>query len=149
MFRRTSRLRIFWRPRDLYELGRVEHTRQVSPLLREAAGLLGAKGLIVWVWDALSQELKPALALGYPSRVLSQLGSLSRDADNATADAFRSAEARALGGALVVPLLTPAACAGVLAIELSNAGRPAPPVMAIATILAAMLAQLIGSTENT
>src|SRR5262245_15191811 len=56
------------------ELGRVEHTRQVPPLLREAAGLLGAKGLIVWVWDALSQELKPALALGYPSRVLSQLG---------------------------------------------------------------------------
>jgi transcriptional regulator with XRE-family HTH domain len=130
------------------ELGRVEHTRQVSPLLREAAGLLGAKGLIVWVWDALSQELKPALALGYPSRVLSQLGSLSRDADNATADAFRSAEARSLGGALVVPLLTPAACAGVLAIELSNAGRPAPPVMAIAMILAAMLAQLIGTTES-
>src|SRR4051812_15041517 len=63
------------------ELGRVEHTRQVPPLLREAAGLLGAKGLIVWVWDALSEELKPALALGYPSRVLSQLGGLSRDAD--------------------------------------------------------------------
>lgn len=130
------------------ELGRVEHTRQVPPLLREAAGVLGAKGLIVWVWDALSEELKPALALGYPTRVLSQLGGLRRDADNATADAFRSAEARALGGALVVPLLTPAACAGVLAIELSNAGRPAPPVMAIATILAAMLAQLIGTTTD-
>jgi len=130
------------------ELGRVEHTRQVPPLLREAAGVLGAKGLIVWVWDALSEELKPALALGYPTRVLSQLGGLRRDADNATADAFRSAEARAVGGALVVPLLTPAACAGVLAIELSNAGRPAPPVMAIATILAAMLAQLIGTTDS-
>jgi len=128
-------------------LGRVEHTRQVPPLLREAAGLLGAKGLIVWVWDALSEELKPALALGYPSRVLSQLGGLSRDADNATADAFRSAEARAIAGALVVPLLTPAACAGVLAIELSHANRPAPPVMAIATILAAMLAQLIGPAD--
>jgi transcriptional regulator with XRE-family HTH domain len=130
------------------ELGRVAHTRQVPPLLREAAGLLGAKGLIVWVWDALSEELKPALALGYPARVLSQLGSLSRDADNAAADAFRSAETRAIGGALVVPLLTPAACAGVLAIELSNASRPAPPVMAIATILAAMLAQLIGTDAD-
>ena len=126
------------------ELGRVEHTRQVPPLLREAVGLLGAKGLVVWVWDALSEELKPAVALGYPSKVMAQLGGLRRDADNATADAFRSAEARAIAGALVVPLLTPAACAGVLAIEMSNAGRPAPPVMAIATILAAMLAQLIG-----
>jgi hypothetical protein len=128
------------------ELGRVEHSRQVPPLLREAAGVLGAKGLIVWVWDALSEELRPALALGYPARVLAQMGALSRDADNATAAAFRSAEARAIAGAIVVPLLTPAACAGVLAIELSSGARPAPPIMAIATILAAMLAQLIGTT---
>jgi len=130
------------------ELGRVEHSRQVPPLLREAAGLLGAKGLIVWVWDSLADELKPALALGYPTRVLAQLGTLSRDADNATAAAFRSAESRSIAGALVVPLLTPAACAGVLAIELSNASRPAPPVLAIATILAAMLAQLIVPADS-
>lgn len=129
------------------ELGRVEHSRQVPPLLREAAGVLGAKGLIVWVWDALSEELRPAMALGYPARVLAQMGALRRDADNATAAAFRSAEACAIAGAVVVPLLTPAACAGVLAIELSSGARPAPPIMAIATILAAMLAQLIGTTD--
>lgn len=127
------------------ELGRVEHGRQVLPLLREAAGILDAKGVIVWVWDALAEELRPAVAHGYPTRVLSQLSGLKRDADNATADAFRSAEPRAISGALVVPMLTPAACAGVLAIELSHAGQPAPAVMAIATFLAAMLAQMVGT----
>jgi hypothetical protein len=116
-------------------------------LLREAAGILDAKGVIVWVWDALSQELRPAVALGYPAKMVAQLRGLKRDADNATADAFRSAEARSLSGALVVPLLTPAACAGVLAIELSHRGHPAPPVLAIATILAAMLAQLVGPND--
>ena len=105
------------------------------------------QGLIVWVWDAISEELRPAMALGYPARALAQMGGLSRDADNATAAAFRSAEARAIAGAVVVPLLTPAACAGVLAIELSSGARPAPPILAIATILAAMLAQLIGTTD--
>ena len=130
------------------ELGRVEHGRQVPPLLREAAGILDAKGVIVWVWDALSQELRPAVALGYPAKMVSQLRGLKRDADNATADAFRSAEVRSLSGALVVPLLTPAACAGVLAIELTHRGQPAPTVMAIATILAAMLAQLVGTTAD-
>jgi len=144
---RTSSPDLLAAARICTELGRVEHGRQLPPLLREAAAILDAKGVIVWVWDALSQELRPAVALGYPSRVLSQLRGLKRDADNATADAFRSAETRTIGGALVVPLLTPAACAGVLAIELSHAGPPAPPVMAIATFLAAMLAQMIGSAE--
>ena len=129
------------------ELGRVEHALQVLPLLRDAAGILDARGLIVWVWDALSQELKPALTFGYPAKMLTQVRGLKRDADNATADAFRSAEARTIAGALVVPLLTPAACAGVLAIELSGGTRPAPSVMAIATILAAMLAQLVGASD--
>lgn len=128
-------------------LGRVENALQVPPLLREAAGILAARGVIVWVWDALAQELKPALAFGYPSKVLAQLRGLKRDADNATADAFRSGETRAIAGALVVPLLTPAACAGVLAIELTAGVRPAPPVMAVATILAAMLAQLVATPD--
>jgi transcriptional regulator with XRE-family HTH domain len=130
------------------QLGRVEHSRQIPPLLREAAGILDAKGLIVWVWDALTEELKPAVALGYPAQVLSQLRGLKRDADNATAAAFRSGDTRVVTGALVVPLLTPAACAGVLAIELPGGAEAVPSVRAIATFFAAALAQLVGVTER-
>src|SRR5947207_1306516 len=34
------------------ELGRVDRTREVAPLLQEAARILDAVGLIVWVWDS-------------------------------------------------------------------------------------------------
>jgi transcriptional regulator with XRE-family HTH domain len=127
------------------QLGRVEHARQIPPLLREAVGVLDAKGLIVWVWDALTEELKPAVALGYPAGVLSQLRGLKRDADNATAAAFRAGDTRVITGAVVVPLLTPASCAGVLAIELSGGAETMPGVRAVATFIAAMLAQLVGA----
>ena len=48
-------------------------------------------------------------------------------------------------GALAVPLLTPSGCGGVLAIELQHGRERLTAVRSIATILAAMLAQLIAS----
>jgi Helix-turn-helix domain len=129
---------------------RVENPAEIQPLLQEAARILEAIGLIVWIWDPVVEELRPALVHGYSDRVLAQIPPVKRDADNATAAAFRSAEARAIGGgdhssgALVVPLLTPAGCAGVLALELQRDNEPTTAVRSVATILAALLAQLIG-----
>jgi hypothetical protein len=131
------------------EFGRVENRNEVQPLLREAARILDATGVIVWVWDGLA-ALKPALAHGYSDRVLAQLPAVRRDADNATAGAFRSAQTCAVrggedtSGALVVPMLTPRGCAGVLAIELPPGREQAGSVRAAATIVAAVLAQLTG-----
>lgn len=131
------------------EFGRVQTTDDVQPLLEEAAHILEATGLIVWIWDAPAAELRPALVHGYSERVLAQLPPVRRDADNATAAAFRSATTRAIGGnahtcgALVVPLQTPAGCAGVLALELQNGSEQMKSVWAVATIFAALLAQLI------
>jgi hypothetical protein len=51
-------------------------------------------------------------------------------------------------GALAVPLLTPAGCAGVLAIELPHGSEQALAVRAVATIFAAQLAQLIGGVRT-
>src|SRR5215207_2963870 len=51
-------------------LGRVEHAGQMPTLLREAARILDAKGLIVWVWDGIAEELQPALVHGYSEKVL-------------------------------------------------------------------------------
>ena len=132
------------------ELGRVEDPGQVQALLRDAARILDAQGLIVWVWDAFAAELKPALVHGYPETVRAKLPGVRADADNVTAAAFRSGSTCAVNGddhssgALVVPLLRPAACAGVLAIELPHGNEKLPAVRAVATFLAAMLAQLVG-----
>jgi transcriptional regulator with XRE-family HTH domain len=132
------------------ELGRVEDPGQVQALLRDAARILDAQGLIVWVWDALSAELKPALVHGYPDSVRARIPGVRADADNVTAAAFRSASTCSVtgddhsSGALVVPLLRPATCAGVLAIELPRGNEKLPAVRAVATFLAAMLAQLVG-----
>ena len=125
----------------------------MQPLLQEAARILDAIGLIVWVWDPQVEELMPALAYGYSDRVLAQLPIIRRDADNATAAAFRSAQTCAINGsdhasgALVVPLLTPAGCAGVLAIELPHGSELTRSVRAVATIFAAQLAPLIGGAQ--
>ena len=132
------------------EFGLVENTNEVQPLLEEAARILDAIGLIVWVWDSVASELRPALAQGYSDKVLAQVPTVRHDADNATAAAFRSAQTCAINGgehtsgALVVPLLTPAGCAGVLAIELQHGAEQTRSVRAVATIFAAQLAQLIG-----
>lgn len=133
------------------EFGRVEHSDQVQPLLRDAARMLDASGLIVWIWDVAGERLSPALAHGYSGRVLAQLPTVHRDADNPTAAAFRTGQTCAIGGsahasaALVLPLHTPGGCGGVLAIELQQGTALTVPVRAVATILAALLAQLLGA----
>ncbi len=131
------------------EFARADSVSALKRLLKDAAAILDARGVIVWMWDAATAELRPAVTYGYSDRVLARIRAVARDEDNATAAAFRSSEPRGIdpnestGGALAVPLLTPAGCAGVLAIEW-------PPgtivrkrsARAAATIVAALLAQL-------
>ena len=132
-------------------LGCVSDTREAAPLLEGACRILDAVGLIVWVWDPQLTELRPALANGYADKVLAQLPRVRRDTDNATAAAFRSAQTRIvnghdlINGAVVVPLMTPEGCVGVLAVELRHGGEQRESVRALATILAAHLAMLIGT----
>ena len=132
------------------QFARVGSTDDLQRLLKESARLLDASGLIVWVWDTQSGLLQAALAHGYSERMLAQLPGVRRDADNPTAAAFRTAEMKTIpagdgiNGALVVPLMTPEGCAGVLALELRNGGEQATTTRGAATIMGAMLAQLVG-----
>jgi transcriptional regulator with XRE-family HTH domain len=134
------------------ELGRLGDTRGAPPLLQEAATILDAVGLIVWVWDSQANELRPALAHGYSDRVLAQLPSVGRDADNATAAAFRSAQTSVVNGrdqacgAVVAPLMTAEGCMGVLAVEVQNGREQRGSTRALVTIFAAQLARLVGTT---
>jgi transcriptional regulator with XRE-family HTH domain len=133
------------------ELGRVFERRDAAPLLQRAACLLDAVGLIVWAWDQQGAELVPTLAHGYSNEVLAQLPQVRRDADNATAAAFRSTQTCVVrscaveSGALVVPLMTPGGCVGVFAVELQRGAEQLESVRALATIFAAQLAILIGT----
>ncbi len=134
-------------------LGCARSPQDLQPLLQEAARILDATGLIVWLWDEHLEALGPALVHGYSEKVLAQLPTVSRDADNATAAAFRSAHACEIhgsdhrSGALVVPLMQPEGCAGVLAIELQNGREQSPSVLAVAMIVAAALTQLVGGAR--
>ncbi|MGE5246216.1 MAG: helix-turn-helix domain-containing protein [Betaproteobacteria bacterium] len=131
------------------ELGRVADAREAVPLIEESVRILDAVGLIVWVWNPQVTALIPALAHGYPDRMLAQLPRVGPDADNPTAAAFRAAETCVVdcsdhaSGALVVPLITPVGCVGVLAIELRHGSEQRASVRALAIILAAQLARLI------
>ena len=135
------------------QISRAEETRDAAPALQEIARLIDALGIIVWSWDPQAAELTPALAHGYSDHVLAQLPRVRRDADNATAAAFRSAQTCVVNGsdltsgALVVPLLTPGGCAGVLAIELQHNNTQKASVRALATIFAAQLARVVGSAR--
>jgi transcriptional regulator with XRE-family HTH domain len=129
-------------------LGRAANAAEIQPLLPEAATLLDATGLIVWLWDPAAAALKPALVHGYSDQVIAQLPGVTRDADNATAVAFRTAQpcvvdgSEQARGALVVPLLCASGCAGVLAIELQRGREATAPLGAAAAILAAVLAPM-------
>jgi hypothetical protein len=130
-------------------LARVVDRNEIQQLLQEAAHELNAIGIIVWTWDTIGDELRPALVHGYSSRVLAQLPPVRRDADNVTAAAFRSGQTCEMkgssdtSGALVVPLLTAEGCAGVLALELNPGAAHTRSNRAVATILAAVLGQLV------
>jgi cytoskeleton protein RodZ len=136
------------------EFARVATATELHSLLPHTARVLHASGLIVWLWDATAGRLKAALAHGYPDHVVAQLPAVSREADNATALAFRSGEACAVPpteqvkAALAMPLLTPAGCTGVLAIELQRGGELSTSIKASATILAAAMAQMTGHVPS-
>jgi len=132
-------------------LARVVDAREVTPVLEEAARIVGAVGMILWIWDPRHLALTPLLSHGYSDDVLAQLPPVGRDTDNAIATAFRSAEACVVDGsdqatgAVAIPVTTAAGCLGVLAFELRHRAERRESVRAFATILAAQLATLVGS----
>jgi cytoskeletal protein RodZ len=136
------------------ELSQAETTAVLESLLPTAARSLHAVGLIVWIWDPQSTGLRPALAHGYPSKLLAQLPAVARDADNATAAAFRESQTCIVNGsertrgAIVVPMMRPDGCAGVLAVELTNGREQTEAVHALAAIIAAQLARSIPAQRS-
>ena len=132
------------------DLARVVDTRSLPEALERAAALMNASGLVIWVADPDGRELSPVMAHGYPNNLLSRMGTIARDAENATAAAFRTGlvqtvKADALShGAIAAPLLTPAGAVGVMAAEVLQDGERRDATRATAAIVAAQLATLVG-----
>jgi hypothetical protein len=131
------------------KLAQADADSDVTLLLKEASRVLDAIGLIVWTWEPETGTLTPSISHGYSDRVLLQLPTVGRDADNATAAAFRSGQVCAVAGAdgatsaLAVPVMAPSSCVGVLAVELRNGAEQLAPVRAVATMFAAQMARLL------
>jgi hypothetical protein len=131
-------------------LGCAQEAEELTAVLEDAALILDLAGLILWVPDAHGVVLTPVYAHGYPDEVIAQLARVTTDADNASAEAFRSGRmcivkgSDVSTGAIVAPMLTPMGCAGVLAVEVRNGAEQREDLRAALTILAAQVSTLMG-----
>jgi hypothetical protein len=130
-------------------LAQARDSADVDVVLADAARLLGAVGVIVWTWEARARVLTPVLAHGYDAGLLARVGGVRRDAPNAIAAAFRTTQPCVVGGtpettgALVVPMMAPDGCAGVVAFELQDRAEQQESVAAAARLVTAQLATLV------
>jgi hypothetical protein len=131
------------------DMARVLDPADLPRLLDQAATLLDASGLIVWVADRSGTALFPTLTHGYGPAVLARMTSIPREADNAAAAAWRLGELRTVTaqgqapGALVTPIVTAEGCVGVLAAETRNGSEHDESKRAVSRILAAQLATFV------
>jgi GAF domain len=132
------------------DLARVVDTRALPSLLDRTAEILDASGIILWIADPDGRELNPIFAQGYPQQLVNRLGTIPRDAENATAAAFRTSLLQTVladsisGGAIAAPLVTAGGCVGVMAAEVRHDSERQDEKLAAATIVAAQLATLVG-----
>jgi hypothetical protein len=132
------------------DLTRVTDTRALPGALERAASLLNASGLVLWIADPDGRELAPVITHGYSQQLVTRLGTIPRDAENATAAAFRTGIVQIVKadkvsqGAIAAPLLSPSGPLGVMAAELLQDGERRDATRAAVTIVAAQLSTLVG-----
>jgi hypothetical protein len=128
-------------------LSRVTAAADLRDLLGQATGILDASGLILWM--GAGEELFAVTTHGYRPHVIARIRPIGRGADNATAAAWRTGEVTTVAagregtGAIVVPLFSPDACVGVLAVEVRPGREDDPATRAIANMIAAQLATAV------
>ncbi|MGQ0734934.1 MAG: GAF domain-containing protein [Acidobacteriota bacterium] len=136
------------------DLGRVSEASQLAPLLSRAAHMLDASGVVVWIASDAGDSLQPVAYFGYDERTMHRIGALRTNASNLTSDAFRGATTVSRVGrageaaALAIPLLAVRGAVGVLAAEFRDATGVDEERLALATIVAAQLAMLLGGATD-
>lgn len=128
-------------------ISRLNATNALPGLLAEAAQVIDAAGIIIWM--GAGDELFAAAAHGYDPRIVARLGSISRAGDNATATAWRTGQPGTVpgdgtsNGAIVAPMFGPEGCIGVLAAEVRQGREADAATRAVTTMLAAQLATVV------
>jgi GAF domain-containing protein len=137
------------------QIARAVNAGELQGVLEDVAHLLGAAGLIVWLWQSPRGGLTASLVYGYSEAVRQRLPAVPKDAENAVATAFRTEEpcivngTPDLTGAVVVPLHGRPECIGVLALEFDGGREQDETVRPFAEIVAAQLALFFGSAPLT
>ncbi len=137
------------------ELARLSDTGSIPAILERTAAALDASGLVLWVADAEKKILTPIAAHGYPASVLSRMGTLRTEGENATAAAFRTGLTQTVSGdgsangAIATPLVAPNGPVGVMSAEVRHDGEKQHERLAAAAIVAAQLATIIGTPSET
>ena len=138
------------------DFGRVRDLDELTRLLERASEAMGASGLIVWMGSAAGADLRPVLAHGYSAQTIARMPPVARAADNAAAAAYRSGTLQIVlsrpggsTGAIVAPILAADGCIGALSAEIRGGGEASEGVQALATIIAAHLANVLASTPGT
>ena len=136
------------------ELARIPDHTGLPAALERAAKVLDATGVVVWVVDPDGRELVPVIGHGYPANLFSRLGTIARDAENATAAAFRTGVLQTVkadpvsNGSIAAPLVTPPGPVGVMSAEVLHGGEQKEATRAAAAIVAAQLASLMGPPSS-
>jgi hypothetical protein len=136
------------------DLARLSDSTSISTLLERTAAALDASGIVLWIADGERRALTPVAACGYAPEVLSRMGALRADAENATSAAFRTGLLQTVAagphssGAVAAPLVSPTGCVGVMSAEMRNNGEKVAARVAAASIVAAQLATMLGPSSH-
>lgn len=131
------------------DLSRVATTAALPSLLKRAASVLDASGIILWM--SAGEQLFAVTGYGYDPQILARIGPVPRDADNAAAVAWRTGNVAAVAGhggaagAVVAPMFSAQGCFGVLAIELPQHAQQDRSLQPVATMIAAQLAAAVSA----
>ena len=116
---------------------------------------MDASGVIVWMGSANGADLRPVLSHGYNAQTLAHLPAVPRSADNAAAAAYRAGTLQIVlsrpggsSGAVVAPILSADGCVGALSAEIRSGGEGFESVQALASIIAAHLANVLSSAPD-
>jgi GAF domain-containing protein len=132
------------------DLGRVSDLEELKQLVGQAADLMDASGIVIWISAPDGTYVHPALSHGYPPHVMARMSRIPRSADNAAAAAYRTGQIQIVlahpgesNGAVVAPLLSTDGCIGALSAEIRGGGESSESVQALAAIFAAQLAGVL------
>ena len=135
------------------DLGRVSDLDELTSLIGQAADVMDASGIVIWVASADGTYVQLALSHGYAPQVTARMSRIMRSADNAAAAAYRTGQMQIVlarpgesNGAVVAPLLSADGCIGALSAEIRGGGESSESVQALPAIFAAQLSGVLNTT---